>query len=114
MLPERNDVKRIRSRAGKKRCRPAKDCDYDSLDEARKKPKRVAAKEKQLASGLLSDSEGEDSVPEASSIVYEQAWWNMILWVQEVRPIPPKDTRRSSSQPVGKQCVHFVMTSFCV
>ena len=43
VLPERNDIKRIKSRAGKKRGRPAKDCDDDSLDEARKKPKQLQA-----------------------------------------------------------------------
>ena len=114
VLPERNDIKRIKSRAAKKRGRPAKEGDSDSLEEARKKPKRVAEKEKKLASGLLTDSDGEDSVPEVSSIVYEQVWWNLTLWVQEPEEVPAvhaKDKHCPSSQPVEKRCVHCFITS---
>ena len=50
----------IRSRAGKKRGRPAGTGDSDSHEEARKKPKRKTfEKEVTLKSGLLSDSERE-------------------------------------------------------
>jgi hypothetical protein len=114
VLPERNDIKRIKSRAAKRRGRPAKEGDSDSLEEARKKPKRVAEKEKKLASGLLTDSDGEDSVPEVSSIVYEQVWWNLTLWVQEPEEVPAvhaKDKHSPSSQPVEKRCVHCFITS---
>ena len=47
VLPEKNDIRKIKLRAGKKCGWPAKDGDSDSLDEGRKKPKRAAEKEKE-------------------------------------------------------------------
>jgi len=60
LLPNRSDLRQIRSRAGKKRGRPAGDGDSDSLEEPRKKPKEQRTeKEPALQSALLSDSESE-------------------------------------------------------
>ena len=66
VLPSRNDIRRIRQRASKKRGRPAADGDSDSLDEPRKKPKGREPKEKVLQPGLLSDLE---SPAEVRSII---------------------------------------------
>ena len=70
VLPSRNDIRRIRQRASKKRGTPAADGDdgdSDSLDEPRKKPKGREPKEKTLQHGLLSDL---DSPAEVRSILH--------------------------------------------
>ena len=59
LLPNRSDLRQIRSRAGRKRGRPAGDMDSDSVEEKRKKPKKQAEKEPILQSALLSDSDRE-------------------------------------------------------
>ena len=60
LSPKQSDLKQVRSRAGKKRGRPAGNADSDSLDEKRKKPKeKLAEKEPTLQSALLSDSVSE-------------------------------------------------------
>jgi hypothetical protein len=66
ILPAKNDIRRIRQRASKKKGRPAADGDSDSLDEPRKKPKGKEPKEKTLMSWLLSDL---DSPAEVRSII---------------------------------------------
>ena len=58
LLPNKSDLKQIRSRAGKKRGRPAGDIGSDSAEEKRKKPKdKRADKEPMLQCALLSDSD---------------------------------------------------------
>jgi hypothetical protein len=60
LSPKQSDLIQVRSRAGKKRGRPAGNADSDSLDEKRKKQKKKRAeKEQSLQSALLSDSESE-------------------------------------------------------
>ena len=60
LLPNKSDLKQIRSRAGKKRGRPAGDIGSDSAEEKRKKPKdKRADKEPMLQCALLSDSDHE-------------------------------------------------------
>ena len=60
LLLNRSDLRQIRSRAVKKRGRPAGVGDSDSLEEQRKKPKELRTeKEPALQSALLSDSESE-------------------------------------------------------
>jgi hypothetical protein len=56
LSPKQSDLKQVRSRAGKKRGRPAGNADSDSLDEKRKKQKgKWAEKGQTLLSALLSD-----------------------------------------------------------
>ena len=56
LSPKQSDLKQVRSRAGKKRGRPAGNADSDSLDEKRKKQKeKLTEKEPSLRSALLSD-----------------------------------------------------------
>ena len=58
LLPNKADLKQIRSRAGRKRGRPAGDIGSDSAEEKRKKPKdKRADKEPMLQCALLSDSD---------------------------------------------------------
>jgi hypothetical protein len=60
LSPKQSDLKQVRSRAGKKRGRPAGNADSDSLDEKRKKQKvKWAEKEPSLQSALLYDLESE-------------------------------------------------------
>ena len=60
LLPNRSDLKQIKSRAGRKRGRPAVDVDSDSLEEKRKKPKDTRAEKRTiLQSTLLSDSDSQ-------------------------------------------------------
>ena len=68
LLPAKNDIRKIRQRAGKKRGRPATEGDSDEVEEPRKKPKKKpAVKEVKLKDGVLTDSE--ESAPEVSHIL---------------------------------------------
>ena len=63
LLPDKSDLSQIRSRAGKKRGRPAAQADSDSMDEKRKKPKEFRReKEPELEDGMLPDSDEDDKV----------------------------------------------------
>ena len=63
LLPNKSDLSQIRSRAGKKRGRPAAQADSDSTEEKRRKPKeRRAEKEPELRDGILPDSDDDDQV----------------------------------------------------
>ena len=68
LLPAKNDIRKIRQRAGKKRGRPATEGDSHEVEEPRKKPKKKpAVKEVKLKDGVLTDSE--ESAPEVSHIL---------------------------------------------
>ena len=64
--PEKDDIRKIQSRATKKRGRPSAEADSDSHEEQRSKPKKKASEPRPgFASGILPDSDDE---PEESEV----------------------------------------------
>lgn len=105
VIPDDSDLSLIRSRAGKKRGRPAGQADSDSMDERRKKPKdRQSEKEPVLRDGKLPDSDEESEV--ISFIRYQRKNSNWCMSQESERESEPEKesetAKESELEPVSE------------
>lgn len=66
--PDKDDIRRIRQRVTKKKGRPSAEADSDSLDEARKKPRKPAAQVRRFELGAVPDSDEEAGDDDADEV----------------------------------------------